>query len=96
MKKELTLMKIGKETGNKNKILTFADIETVDLGFATKKKQISYCIAVSADAEILTEVGDTQIIDFSMFEVITRENEVVDEETGELVTLKSNWLHFKA
>ena len=96
MKRTLKLLKIGKRTSNDNVILTLADEAIIDLGFAKKKKSIKYNLAIDADEEITSEVGEEIEIDFSHFEVKQRVNHVEDPETGQVVELMSNWLHFKA
>ena len=90
---KLTVTKVSEETTNANAILTLQKDTIVDLGFAKKRKRTQFLLAVDFDS---APEKDTDIeIDMADWSVTERTNEIVDEESGEMISLRSNWLHFK-
>ena len=90
---KLTVEKVSEETSNANAILTLQKDTIVDLGFAKKRKRTQFLLAVDFDSA--PEKGTEIEIDMTDWSVTERTNEVADEETGEMILLRSNWLHFK-
>lgn len=91
--------KVVKLTKTKDKeaknalIMTIANETEIDLGFAKQTVRKRFCLGVDSTD---VKVGDELKLDLAKFDCFTLDSEVVDENTGELTTIRTKWLKYKA
>ena len=92
---EFEVVKLTKTSAEeaKNKIIvTIANATVVDLGFAKQTIRKRFCLGVDSTK---LKVGDSIDIDLENFDEYILESEVVDQDSGELTTIRTKWLKIK-
>ena len=92
---EFNVVKLTKTSAEeaKNKIImTIANETEVDLGFAKQTVRKRFCLGVDSTT---LKVGDSVEIDLENFDEYILDSEVVDQNSGELTTIRTKWLKIK-
>lgn len=93
---KFTVVKLTKTKDKEAKnpfIMTVASKQVVDLGFAKQTVRKRFCIGVDSTD---VKVGKKIELDLAKFDCFTLDSEVVDENTGEQITIRTKWLKYKA